>query len=65
MLKVANLGGRGFQDLSFDLRPGEILGFAGAEGNGQRDAIRALGGLKKQQRRYQLRQRPRDELQPG
>ena len=25
---------------------GEILGFAGAEGNGQRDVIRALGGLR-------------------
>ena len=33
------------EDLSFQLRRGEILGFAGAEGNGQRDAIRALGGL--------------------
>ena len=45
MLTVADLGGSGFRDLSFQLRPGEILGFAGAEGNGQRDAIRALGGL--------------------
>jgi ribose transport system ATP-binding protein len=45
VLTVANLGGRGFRDLSFQLSPGEILGFAGAEGNGQREAIRALGGL--------------------
>ena len=45
VLTVADLGGCGFRDLSFQLRPGEILGFAGAEGNGQRDAIRALGGL--------------------
>jgi ribose transport system ATP-binding protein len=45
VLTVADLGGSGFRDLSFQLRPGEILGFAGAEGNGQRDAIRALGGL--------------------
>jgi ribose transport system ATP-binding protein len=44
-LSVRNLSGRGFRALSFDLQPGEILGFAGAEGNGQRDALRALGGL--------------------
>jgi ribose transport system ATP-binding protein len=45
VLTAANLSGRAFAGLSFQLRPGEILGFAGAEGNGQRDAIRALGGL--------------------
>jgi ribose transport system ATP-binding protein len=45
VLKVANLSGRAFRGLSFELSRGEILGFAGAEGNGQRDAIRALGGL--------------------
>jgi ribose transport system ATP-binding protein len=45
VLKIANLRGRAFRGLSFELSPGEILGFAGAEGNGQRDAIRALGGL--------------------
>jgi ribose transport system ATP-binding protein len=37
-------GGR-FRELTFDVHRGEILGFAGAEGNGQREAIRALGGL--------------------
>ncbi len=44
-LTVTNLGGRSFRDLSFELHSGEILGFAGAEGNGQREAIRTLGGL--------------------
>ena len=43
LLGVAGLSGGNFRDVSFSLRRGEILGFAGAEGNGQRDAIRALG----------------------
>ncbi len=44
-LSVTGLNGGGFRELTFDLYRGEILGFAGAEGNGQREAIRALGGL--------------------
>ena len=32
--------------VSFSLRRGEILGLAGLEGQGQRDIIRALGGLR-------------------
>jgi ribose transport system ATP-binding protein len=39
------LTGQRFKDLSFHVHHGEIVGFAGAEGNGQRDAIRALGGI--------------------
>lgn len=39
------LGGARFHDLSFQVHRGEIVGFAGAEGNGQREAIRALGGI--------------------
>ena len=45
VLAVAGLCGANFRDVSFSVRRGEILGFAGAEGNGQRDAIRALAGL--------------------
>ena len=45
MLSVKDLSGPGFQGIAFDVRRGEIVGFAGAEGNGQREAIRALGGL--------------------
>ena len=45
ILSVNGLRGGNFRDVSFRLRRGEILGFAGAEGNGQRDVIRALGGL--------------------
>ena len=45
VMTVAGLSGSRFRDLSFRLRRGEILGFAGAEGNGQREALRALGGI--------------------
>jgi len=39
------LSGPRFNAFSFHVHRGEILGFAGAEGNGQREVIRALGGL--------------------
>lgn len=45
VLEVHGLGGDAFHDISFAVRRGEILGFAGAEGNGQREAMRALAGL--------------------
>lgn len=45
VLSVRGLDGEEFHDVSFDAYPGEILGFAGAEGNGQREALRALVGL--------------------
>lgn len=45
LLTVVGLSGDNFRDISFALKRGEILGFAGAEGNGQRNAIRALAGL--------------------
>lgn len=45
MLVVKDLSGNAFQDISFSSRKGEILGFAGAEGNGQREVLRALVGL--------------------
>jgi simple sugar transport system ATP-binding protein len=35
------------QDLTFAVRPGEILGVAGVEGNGQRELAEALVGLRK------------------
>ena len=44
-LSVRNLAGDQFGGVSFDVRPGEILGLAGAEGNGQREVMRALGGF--------------------
>ncbi|MCB1502030.1 MAG: ATP-binding cassette domain-containing protein [Bauldia sp.] len=42
---ATRLSGAGFSEVSLHVDRGEVLGFAGAEGNGQRDAIRALGGL--------------------
>jgi ribose transport system ATP-binding protein len=45
VLAARGLSGARFQGITFDVRRGEILGFAGSEGNGQREALRALGGL--------------------
>lgn len=45
ILGVEGLSGEHFRDISFAARQGEILGFAGAEGNGQREALRAIVGL--------------------
>ena len=45
VLGVEHASGRGFNDVSLELRRGEILGFAGIEGNGQRELMRALAGL--------------------
>jgi ribose transport system ATP-binding protein len=44
-LLAKELSGSRFYDVALSLCRGEILGFAGAEGNGQREALRALGGL--------------------
>jgi ribose transport system ATP-binding protein len=45
VLSSTGLTGSRFHDVGLFIRGGEILGFAGAEGNGQREALRALGGL--------------------
>jgi ribose transport system ATP-binding protein len=45
VLQVDGLSGRGFQDISFSARRGEIVGIAGIVGNGQRALLRALAGL--------------------
>jgi ribose transport system ATP-binding protein len=44
-LSAKALSGTRFHGVAFDVRRGEILGFAGSEGNGQRETLRALGGL--------------------
>ncbi len=45
-LSVRNLSRAGkFQDISFDVRPGEILGFAGLMGAGRTEIMRAIYGL--------------------
>jgi ribose transport system ATP-binding protein len=42
---VEGLGGQKFRNVSFDVRPGQILGVAGVAGNGQSELMRALAGL--------------------
>ena len=42
-----NQGVQKIEDLSFDLRGGEILGIAGVEGNGQSELIDSITGLNK------------------
>jgi simple sugar transport system ATP-binding protein len=51
-LEVRNLyvrGSRGLpavEDVNFSIKPGEVLGIAGVEGNGQTELIEALAGLR-------------------
>jgi len=52
VLSVRRLGVRlegrwALEDVSFDIRRGEIVGIAGVEGNGQRELVEALMGLRK------------------
>jgi ribose transport system ATP-binding protein len=44
-LKISHLVGDGIDDISFSLAPGEILGVAGLEGQGQSALFKALVGL--------------------
>jgi simple sugar transport system ATP-binding protein len=53
VLQVSGLGvvdegkRRLLQDISFNLREGEILGIVGVEGNGQRELVESITGLRK------------------
>ena len=44
VLKVENLSGNGFQNISFELHKGEILGFFGLVGAGRTEVMRAIFG---------------------
>jgi ribose transport system ATP-binding protein len=44
LLEVEGLAGPGFRDVSFAVRPGQVIGLAGVEGNGQRELMRGLAG---------------------
>ena len=45
VLDVQHVSGTGFDDVSLQLRSGEVLGLAGIDANGQREFMRALAGL--------------------
>ncbi|MDO4552618.1 MAG: sugar ABC transporter ATP-binding protein [Bacillota bacterium] len=47
VLEVRNYAGHGFNDISFDLHQGEILGFAGLSGAGRTEFCTALFGTEK------------------
>jgi ribose transport system ATP-binding protein len=44
LLRVEGLSGNGFENISFSVGKGEIVGVAGVAGNGQRALLRALAG---------------------
>ncbi|MBU1699162.1 MAG: ATP-binding cassette domain-containing protein [Candidatus Eisenbacteria bacterium] len=44
---ISSEGPGGLDDVSFDLCGGRIVGIAGVEGNGQRDLLEILGGIRK------------------
>jgi ribose transport system ATP-binding protein len=46
-IEVRGLRGKGFTNVDLTVRPGEIVGFAGIEDNGQRQTLRALAGLER------------------
>lgn len=46
-LAVRGVSGRSLQDMSFELQPGEILGVAALEGQGQQELFRMLAGLER------------------
>jgi ribose transport system ATP-binding protein len=45
ILKVANLSGKDFYDVSFHVDSGEIVGVFGIQGNGQRELVRTIAGM--------------------
>lgn len=43
-LEVLELSGEGYENVSFSVYPGQIIGLAGVEGNGQRRVLRGIAG---------------------
>ena len=58
LLSVSGFSGPRFHDVGLDVRPGEIVGLAGVEGNGQREFLRALAGLLRASGTVMLRGKP-------
>ena len=57
--------GRASATASFEVCGGEILGFAGSEGNGQREALRSLGGFEEASGEVTCAGRPMAAFTPG
>jgi ribose transport system ATP-binding protein len=64
ILEVRGLSGERFHDLDLVVRPGEIVGLAGIEGNGQKEALRALAGLESSQGEVLVHGRRVDVTEP-
>jgi ribose transport system ATP-binding protein/inositol transport system ATP-binding protein len=47
VFRAEGLTGKGFSDISFDVRAGEILGFSGLVGSGRSETMHAIFGLDK------------------
>ncbi len=45
VLRVENLCGKGFENISFEVHEGEILGLSGLVGSGRSETVRAIFGL--------------------
>ena len=45
VFKAEHLSGKGFEDISFEVRAGEILGFSGLVGSGRSETMRAIFGM--------------------
>jgi len=66
ILKVKRLSRKGkFQDISFELREGEVLGIAGLLGSGRTDIARALFGADKAAGTVEFQGRPMANRSPG
>ncbi|HEX7524782.1 MAG TPA: sugar ABC transporter ATP-binding protein [Gaiellaceae bacterium] len=65
LLHVAGLSGPRFRDVDLEVAPGEVVGLAGVEGNGQREFLRALAGLLPSQGEVRLGGSPVDTGDPG
>lgn len=46
-LRLENVGAAGLREISFDIAPGEILGIAGVDGNGQQELAEVVVGLRR------------------
>jgi ribose transport system ATP-binding protein len=65
LLSVSGLSGPRFHDVSLEVRPGEVVGLAGVEGNGQREFLRSLAGLLPAHGRVRLGGRDVSVRDPG